>query len=314
MESAGARALPSSCCAAWTDAVAAGLPIYAVIKGSAVNSDGRSNGITAPNRWAQQQVAATACQAAGIVPEQISFLEAHGTGTLLGDMIEAKALAHAHRSRRDTPCAIGSIKGNLGHTEGAAGIAGLIKVVLSLHHRVVPPSRFAETENEQLRLADGGLRMLSEPMELPPETVHAGVSSFGIGGTNCHMVLASAPAAEPAPTVTGPSDSGVLTLSADSPESLRRNALQLARRYREQRRSSCAAVLVDEPDQGLRQGTAGDRRRRPRRGRRGAARRLRDGHRRGNVDGLAVQRPRHAVPRHGDGTVREQRGVPRRVR
>ncbi|MDT5237207.1 MAG: hypothetical protein QOF47_3194, partial [Mycobacterium sp.] len=112
------------------DAVAAGLPIYAVIKGSAVNSDGRSNGITAPNRWAQQQVAATACQTAGIVPEQISFIEAHGTGTLLGDMIEAKALAHAHRSRRDTPCAIGSIKGNLGHTEGAAGVAGLIKVVL----------------------------------------------------------------------------------------------------------------------------------------------------------------------------------------
>jgi 8-amino-7-oxononanoate synthase len=210
------------------DAVAAGLPIYAVIKGSAVNSDGRSNGITAPNRWAQQQVAATATRTAGIVPEQISFIEAHGTGTLLGDMIEAKALAHAHRSRRDTPCAIGSIKGNLGHTEGAAGLAGLIKVVLSLHHRVVPPSRFAETENEQLRLADGGLRMLSEPMDLPPQTVHAGVSSFGIGGTNCHMVLASAPATDPAPTATG---NGVLTLSADSPESLRYNALQLARDF-----------------------------------------------------------------------------------
>jgi 8-amino-7-oxononanoate synthase len=207
------------------DAVAAGLPIYAVIKGSAVNSDGRSNGITAPNRWAQQQVAASACQSAGIVPEQIDFIEAHGTGTLLGDMIEAKALAHAHRSRRDTPCAIGSIKGNLGHTEGAAGIAGLIKVVLSLHRRVVPPSRFAETENEQLRLADGGLRMLSEPLELSAGTVHAGVSSFGLGGTNCHMVLASAPAAEPAPSSTG---GGVLTLSADSPESLRRNALRLA--------------------------------------------------------------------------------------
>ena len=207
------------------DAIAAGLPIYAVIKGSAVNSDGRSNGITAPNRWAQQQVVASACQSAGIAPEQISFLEAHGTGTLLGDMIEAKALAHAHRSRRDTPCAIGSIKGNLGHTEGAAGIAGLIKVVLSLHHRVAPPSRFAETENEQLRLADCGLRMLSEPMELPAEAVHAGVSSFGLGGTNCHMVLASAPATEPAPTADG---IGVLTISADSPEALRHNALQLA--------------------------------------------------------------------------------------
>ena len=207
------------------DALAAHLPIYAVIKGSAVNSDGRSNGITAPNRWAQQQVVASACQSAGIEPEQITFLEAHGTGTLLGDMIEAKALAHGHRSRRETPCAIGSIKGNLGHTEGAAGIAGLIKVALSLHHRVVPPSRFAETENEQLRLADGGLRMLSEPMELPAETVHAGVSSFGLGGTNCHMVLASAPAAEPVPSAAG---GGVLTISAGSPESLRRNALQLA--------------------------------------------------------------------------------------
>jgi 8-amino-7-oxononanoate synthase len=211
------------------DAVAAGLPIHAVIKGSSVNSDGRSNGITAPNRWAQQQVAAAAYQRAGVVPGEINFIEAHGTGTLLGDMIEAKALAHAHRSRRDTPCAIGSIKGNLGHTEGAAGIAGLIKVVLSLRHRVVPPSRFAETENEQLRLADGGLRMLTEPMALPADSVHAGVSSFGLGGTNCHMVLASAPPADPAPTETHSSDAGVLTLSADSPESLPRNALQLAR-------------------------------------------------------------------------------------
>jgi len=211
------------------DAVDAGLPIYAVIKGGAVNSDGRSNGITAPNRWAQQQVAATAYRAAGIVPAQISFLEAHGTGTLLGDMIEAKALADAHRSGRDEPCAIGSIKGNLGHTEGAAGIAGLIKIVLSLHHRVVPASRFAETENAQLRLASGGLRLLSEPMELPEETVYAGVSSFGIGGTNCHMVLASAPAVEPVPTATDDHiRTGILTLSADSQEALHRNALQLA--------------------------------------------------------------------------------------
>ncbi len=209
------------------DAVDAGLPIYAVIKGSAVNSDGRSNGITAPNRWAQQQVADSAYQAAGIVPAQISFLEAHGTGTLLGDMIEAKALADAHRSRRDEPCAIGSIKGNLGHTEGAAGIAGLIKIALSLHHRVVPASRFADTENAQLRLAAGGLRLLSEPMELPAGTVYAGVSSFGIGGTNCHVVLASAAEAEHEPA-TDRVETGVLTLSADTPEGLRRNALQLA--------------------------------------------------------------------------------------
>jgi 8-amino-7-oxononanoate synthase len=207
------------------DAVAAKLPIYAVIKGSAVNSDGRSNGITAPNRWAQQQVVAAACDAAGIAPAQISFLEAHGTGTLLGDMIEAKALAHHHRSRLDAPCGLGSIKGNLGHTEGAAGIAGLIKAVLSLHHRVVPASRFADTENTQLRLADSGLRLLTEPMDLPSGSIFAGVSSFGIGGTNCHVVLASAPDQEPTPNATG---GGILTLSADSPQALRRNAVALA--------------------------------------------------------------------------------------
>ena len=207
------------------DAIAAGLPIYAVIKGSAVNSDGRSNGITAPNRWAQQQVVTAACEASGIAPADVSFLEAHGTGTLLGDMIEAKALAYHHRSRRDEPCALGSIKGNLGHTEGAAGIAGLIKAVLSLHHRVVPPSRFADSENAQLRLADGGLRLLTEPMTLPAGPLFAGVSSFGIGGTNCHVVLASAPEGISPPDVTG---GGILTLSADCREALSRNAIQLA--------------------------------------------------------------------------------------
>lgn len=207
------------------DAVAENLPVYAVIKGSAVNSDGRSNGVTAPNRWAQQQVVEAACRAAGIVPAQISFLEAHGTGTLLGDMIEVKALAHAHRRGREEPCVIGSIKGNLGHTEGAAGIAGLIKVVLSLHHRMVPPTRFADDENAALRLGDGGLRLLSEPMALPADVVYAGVSSFGIGGTNSHVVLASAASAAPVPATTG---GGIVTLSADSPEGLHRNAVRLA--------------------------------------------------------------------------------------
>jgi len=209
------------------DALSAGLPIYAVIKGSAVNSDGRSNGITAPNRWAQQQVTATAYKAAGVTPAQLSFIEAHGTGTLLGDMIEAKALADLHRSDRGEPCAIGSIKGNLGHTEGAAGIAGFIKAVLSLHHGVVPPSRFAESGNAQLRLADGGLRLLSEPMELSTGTTYAGVSSFGLGGTNCHVVVATAPETEPL-VLADDHRAGILTLSADCPEALRRNAIALA--------------------------------------------------------------------------------------
>ncbi|WP_330255785.1 aminotransferase class I/II-fold pyridoxal phosphate-dependent enzyme [Nocardia sp. NBC_00565] len=211
------------------DAQAAGLPIYAVIKGSAVNSDGRSNGITAPNRWAQQQVIGEAYQRAGVRPEDVDFIEAHGTGTVLGDMIEVKALGQLHAKNRGKACGIGSIKGNLGHTEGAAGVAGLIKVALSLHHGVVAPSRFAEQENPQLRMAQHGLRLLAEPMPLEGPA-HGGVSSFGIGGTNAHIVLASAPAIEAAAVTVAPSASGssVLTLSSDNAEGLRRNALRLA--------------------------------------------------------------------------------------
>ncbi|MFG1783790.1 type I polyketide synthase [Rhodococcus oryzae] len=207
------------------DAQREGLPIYAVIKGSAVNSDGRSNGITAPNRWAQQQVVGEAYRRAGVRPEQVAFVEAHGTGTVLGDMIEAKALGHLHAVPRPQPCAVGSIKGNLGHTEGAAGVAGLIKVALSLHRRMVPPSRFAAQENPRLRLADHGLHLLTEALPLPEGAVYGGVSSFGIGGTNAHLLLGSAP--ERAPASEGPGG-GVLTVSSSSRDGLRRNVTRMA--------------------------------------------------------------------------------------
>ncbi|WP_431952737.1 type I polyketide synthase [Nocardia lijiangensis] len=209
------------------DAQAEGLPIYALITGSAVNNDGRSNGITAPNRWAQQQVVAEAYRRAGVGADQVAFLEAHGTGTVLGDMIEIKALGAVHGARRSRPCAIGSIKGNLGHTEGAAGIAGVIKVALSLHHRAVPPTRYAADENARLRMADHGLRLLAEPMTLPEGRIHGAVSSFGMGGTNAHMLLASAPSAPEASEAVG---GGVLTLSSNDREGLRRNAVRFADR------------------------------------------------------------------------------------
>ncbi|TLG13570.1 aminotransferase class I/II-fold pyridoxal phosphate-dependent enzyme [Nocardia cyriacigeorgica] len=215
------------------DAQAAGLPIYAVIKGSAVNSDGRSNGITAPNRWAQQQVVEQAYERAGVRPQEVDFIEAHGTGTVLGDMIEVKALGALHRGRTQ-PCGIGSVKGNLGHTEGVAGIAGVIKAALGLHHRLVPPTRFADSENPKLRLAQQGLRLLGEAMPLGEQAV-AGVSSFGVGGTNAHIVLGSAPgpagSSDPLhgePCDGGGGRGGVLTLSSDSAEGLRRNALRMA--------------------------------------------------------------------------------------
>ncbi len=244
------------------DAIADGQRVYAVIRGTAVNQDGRSNGITAPNRWSQREVIAAAYRRAEVAPEEVTFLEAHGTGTQLGDRIETNALGDLHAGRAK-PLAFGSVKGNLGHTEGAAGIAGLIKVALSLHHRMVPASRFAAKENPVLQLADRGLKLLKAPLRLSAkEPAIAGLSSFGLGGTNAHAVLESAPQVTKAPlarpstaataatagasTVT--SDEGtqsgigasVFTLTASSPEGLRRNLLVQADAVARQRGRAAA--------------------------------------------------------------------------
>ncbi len=208
------------------DALADGQQVYAVIRGTAVNQDGRSNGITAPNRWSQQEVLAGAYHRAGIEPGDVTFTEGHGTGTELGDMIEVKALGGLHGSRTGKPMALGSVKGNLGHTEGAAGIAGLIKVALALHNRVVPASRFAAKENPKLGLAKHGLRLLKAPLRLPAGPTLAGLSSFGMGGTNAHAVLETAPPTAVRPGATG--SGGVFTLSATSPDALRCNLLAQA--------------------------------------------------------------------------------------
>ncbi|NBM17276.1 type I polyketide synthase [Streptomyces sp. GC420] len=216
-----------------SDAIADGQRVYAVIRGTAVNQDGRSNGLTAPNRWAQQDVLAAAYRRAGVEPSDVVFTEAHGTGTGLGDMMEVKALGHHHAGRSGKPMALGSVKGNLGHTEGAAGVAGLIKVALSLHHRVVPASRYAAKENSRLKLRDHGLRLLKAPLRLPAGPTVAGLSSFGMGGTNAHAVLESAPpgAARPRPrddAAPGGIGAAVFTLTAPSADALRRNLLAQA--------------------------------------------------------------------------------------
>ncbi|MDR3080267.1 MAG: acyltransferase domain-containing protein [Streptomyces sp.] len=210
------------------DALADGQQVYAVIRGTAVNQDGRSNGITAPNRWSQQEVIAAAYRRAGIEPDQVAFTEGHGTGTVLGDMMEVSALGHHHAGRAGRPMALGSVKGNLGHTEGAAGIAGLIKVALSLHHRTVPASRFAAKENEQLDLRGKGLRLLKAPLRLPRGTSVAGLSSFGMGGTNAHAILESAPPAAARPAAGTDEQprgigSALFTLTAPNPQALHRN-------------------------------------------------------------------------------------------
>ena len=210
-----------------TDAIADRQPIYAVIAGSATNQDGKSSGITAPNRWSQSKVIQRALDRAGAAARDVAFVEAHGTGTMLGDMIEANALGDLHRTGRDRPCLLGSIKGNIGHTEGAAGIASLIKSSLALAHGMLPPTVAAAGPNPALRLEEQGLQLATTPVRLGGKKVLAGVSSYGLGGSNVHVVLAS----PPSPVEATPGDDahvGVITVSAHSQAALRRNAATLA--------------------------------------------------------------------------------------
>ncbi len=205
------------------DAVADGQPIYAVVKSSVANHDGRSNGITAPNRRSQVELMRRALSLAEVEPGQIDFVEAHGTGTVLGDMIEANALGDIHKTRRGELCLLGSVKGNIGHTEGSAGIAAFVKACLALHRGVLPATLFGDTENPALRLEAQGLRLAESPEPLPANAL-GGVSSFGLGGSNAHVVLESAPSHEPPTGGT----TGVLTVSGPSEQALRRNVDSMA--------------------------------------------------------------------------------------
>jgi acyl transferase domain-containing protein len=210
------------------DAVADRQPIYSIIAGSATNQDGKSSGITAPNRWAQSKVMQRALDRAAAAARDVTFVEAHGTGTTLGDMIEANALGDLHRAGRDGPCLLGSIKGNIGHTEGAAGIASLIKTSLALSRGVLPPTVAAAGPNPALRLDQQGLTLATTAADLGEGPVLAGVSSFGIGGSNVHVLLTSPPAVATAVREVQDDEVGVVTVSAHSSDALRRNATALA--------------------------------------------------------------------------------------
>ncbi len=183
------------------DALAEGDPIRAVVLGTAINNDGAGKvGFTAPSVGAQAEVIAAAQRFAGIDPESISLIEAHGTGTLMGDPIEVAALQQAFgaRTRRRGFCALGSVKGNLGHLDAAAGVAGLIKTVLALEHRQIPPTLHAANPSPEIDFAGSAFYLntaLREWTAAGPR--RAGVSSFGIGGTNAHAVLEEAPPRQP---------------------------------------------------------------------------------------------------------------------
>ncbi len=179
----------------WEDAVQAGDRVYACVLGSAINHDGRSASLTAPNPQSQARLIALALDAAGVAPECVQYVEAHGTGTLLGDPIEVEGIVQSVGSRPRTPLAIGSVKTNIGHLEAAAGLAGVAKVALALWHRRLPASRHCAAPNPRIPWAQIAVRVQACRGEWPEpqRRLIAGVSAFGMSGTNAHAVLAESP-------------------------------------------------------------------------------------------------------------------------
>ncbi|GLW64461.1 polyketide synthase [Actinomadura rubrobrunea] len=213
-----------------SDALRDGDRVLAVVRGSGVNSDGRSNGLVAPNAEAQKALLREVYAACGVDPRQVDYVEAHGTGTFLGDPIEAAALGEVLGVGRDpdAPLLIGSVKSNLGHLESAAGAAGLIKTVLALHHRVIPPSIHYKEPNPHIPFDDLRLRVAADETPWPDRDrpALAGVSGFGFGGTNAHIVLEEAP--RPAPRSSPPAAMRVFPLSDASDDRVRDHARVLA--------------------------------------------------------------------------------------
>ncbi|SMH62078.1 non-ribosomal peptide synthetase/type I polyketide synthase [Azospirillum agricola] len=224
-----------------SDALRDGDPILAVVKATAVNQDGASNGFTAPNGAAQKRLLREALDKAGLAPADLQYVEAHGTGTPLGDPIEADALADALCRDRDPakPLVLGAVKSNIGHLEAAAGMAGLIKVLLALRHGRIPANLHFDAPNPLIPWDGAGLRVPTAPVGWTREegARHAGISSFGFSGTNAHVILGDPPdenageSAEPAAAPPAPlADDGfhLLCLSAKTPDALR----ETARRFR----------------------------------------------------------------------------------
>lgn len=213
------------------EALADGDHIYGVIQGSALNQDGTTNGITAPSALSQEGLIREVCDNFNIDPGSIQMVEAHGTGTPLGDPIEFNALSRAYRhyTGKKKYCAIGSVKTNIGHTATVAGIASLLKVLLSLKHKQIPKSLHFSKENSRISMADSPFYV---PTELRDWTLEgsserrAAVSSFGFSGTNAHMVVGEAPVKKTLPE-QGSAPAYLIVLSARTPQQLREQAQRL---------------------------------------------------------------------------------------
>ncbi len=227
-----------------SDALGNGDRIHAVIRGSAVNNDGITSGfMTTPGQGGQEEMLRRAYRAAEVDPAAVQYVEAHGTGTIAGDPVELSALGAVLGQGRDSarPLAVGSVKTNIGHTEGAAGLAGLIKVALALEHRLIPASLHFETPSPAIAWDRLPLYIptSNEPWPATEGPPTAGVSSFGISGTNAHVVLEAAPAVDRAAVVAHHPDSPVLFPVSAASDTARREA---ARRHAER-------LLSSDPDE-----------------------------------------------------------------
>ncbi|WP_180686107.1 non-ribosomal peptide synthetase/type I polyketide synthase [Streptomyces gossypiisoli] len=229
-----------------SDARADGDRILAVIRGSAVNQDGRSSGITVPNAAAQQAVVRQALRVASVEPAQVGYVEAHGTGTPLGDPLELRALDAVLGERGDAgPLLVGSVKTNVGHLEPAAGVAGLIKVILSLQHERIPPHLHLSEINPEIGIEDLAVEIPADGRPWPRGAAPriAGVSSFGASGTNAHVIVEEAPAdaAARAAAAVPERTAHLLTLSARTPAAL----TALAGRYHDRLAGATDTELGD---------------------------------------------------------------------